>query len=358
MTKKLLISLSVIGIAAVIAVSGTTAYFSDTEANHDNVFAAGEIDIQVEGDGFEWSAGAEMKDMKPCYTDYVNLVIRNNEPGANPVNIWKDLKGLGNETTGVETEPECTDQGGVWDYNDKACDWDGSEEMKTDKNNLSNHIWYDLYVEVYDESGKKIWYQTIYVDEDEQSLDDVFGGSKDVYLGMIPAGGKMKVKQSYHLAPYVGNWAQGDELKFDIEIYGEQLHGEVVLENKEGAEPWHLLLVNDDISGKLTYDEVKAPTFDYTFTGTAPLPETRYCLWIGGTPIEGDWDADIKLGCARSNGDRYIEISDNKDLGKDVINGKAWLIKEDDYDENGWNAYHPTDYLWETGLIWYEDTDN
>lgn len=302
-----------------------------------------------------------MRDMKPCHTDYVNLVIHNNEPGANPVNIWKDLKGLGNETTGVETEPECTDQGGKWNpdggpNNAGTCNWDGSGEMKTDKNNLSNHIWYDLYVEVYDEDDNKIWYQTIYVDEDEQSLDDVFGGSKDVYLGMIPAGGKMKVKQSYHLAPYVGNWAQGDELRFDIEIYGKQLHGEVVLEDKEGAEPWHLLL-GDDVKGTLTYDEVKAPTFDYTFTGTAPLPGTRYCLWIGGTPIEGDWDADIELGCARSRGDRYIEISGSEDLDEDVINGKAWLIVENHYDGSSWDSYQPKNYLWETGLIWYEDTD-
>ncbi len=356
MTKKLLISLSVIGIAAVIAVSGTTAYFSDTEANQDNVFAAGEIDIQVEGDGFEWSAGAEMRDMKPCYTDYVNLVIHNDEPGANPVNIWKDLKGLDNETTGVETEPECTDQGGVWDYNAKACDWDGSGDMKTDNNNLSNHIWYDLYVEVYDDQNNKIWYQTIYVDEDEQSLDDVFKGSKDVYLGMIPAGGYMKVKQSYHLAPYVGNWAQGDELRFDIEIYGEQLHGEVVLEDKEGPDPWHLLL-GDDVWGTLTYDEVKAPTFDYTFTGKAPLPDTDYCLWIGGTPIEGNWDADIELGCARSDDEGDIEISGNPDLEQDVKDGKAWLIVKDHYDGSSWGPYNPDEYLWETGLIWYEDTD-
>jgi predicted ribosomally synthesized peptide with SipW-like signal peptide len=48
---------------------------------------------------------------------------------------------------------------------------------------------------------------------------------KWIYLGTIPAGGSMYVQQSYHMVDWVTNWAQGDWMTFDIEIYAEQEGG-------------------------------------------------------------------------------------------------------------------------------------
>jgi predicted ribosomally synthesized peptide with SipW-like signal peptide len=48
MNKKILLSLSVIGIAAAIAIGGTIAYFSDTETSTGNTFTAGSIDLKVD----------------------------------------------------------------------------------------------------------------------------------------------------------------------------------------------------------------------------------------------------------------------------------------------------------------------
>src|SRR3989344_4407174 len=48
MNKKILISLSVIGVVAAIAVGGTVAYFSDTETSTGNTFTAGAIDLTVD----------------------------------------------------------------------------------------------------------------------------------------------------------------------------------------------------------------------------------------------------------------------------------------------------------------------
>jgi len=48
MNKKILISLSVIGVVAAIAVGGTIAYFSDTETSVGNTFSAGSIDLTVD----------------------------------------------------------------------------------------------------------------------------------------------------------------------------------------------------------------------------------------------------------------------------------------------------------------------
>ncbi len=48
MNKKIIISLSIIGVAAAIAIGGTVAYFSDTETSTGNIFVAGTIDLKVD----------------------------------------------------------------------------------------------------------------------------------------------------------------------------------------------------------------------------------------------------------------------------------------------------------------------
>src|SRR4030042_1466539 len=47
MNKKLIISLSIIGVVAAIAVGSTIAYFSDTETSTGNTFTAGTLDLKV-----------------------------------------------------------------------------------------------------------------------------------------------------------------------------------------------------------------------------------------------------------------------------------------------------------------------
>ncbi|MCK4520493.1 SipW-dependent-type signal peptide-containing protein [Candidatus Parcubacteria bacterium] len=50
MNKKILISLTVIAVVAVIGIGGTVAYFSDTETSTGNVFTAGGIDLKIDYD--------------------------------------------------------------------------------------------------------------------------------------------------------------------------------------------------------------------------------------------------------------------------------------------------------------------
>jgi predicted ribosomally synthesized peptide with SipW-like signal peptide len=52
MNKRILISLSVIGVAAAIAVGGTIAYFSDTETSVGNTFTAGAIDLKIDNESY------------------------------------------------------------------------------------------------------------------------------------------------------------------------------------------------------------------------------------------------------------------------------------------------------------------
>ena len=52
MNKKILISLSIIALAAVIVIGGTIAYFSDTETSTGNTFTAGAIDLTIDNTSY------------------------------------------------------------------------------------------------------------------------------------------------------------------------------------------------------------------------------------------------------------------------------------------------------------------
>jgi len=372
--KKVLISLSIIAAVAAIVVGATTAYFSDTETSAGNTFSAGTIDIRVEGDNFTWTQPAVLEDMKPCYTDYFNFTIYNDGSDPNPVNVWKKLTGL-HEETGVVSEPECTEQNGSWNPETKQCTW---QNQNDDNNDIASIINYDLYVEVYDSNDHKIWWQTILTDADGITVHDIVNNFPDgLYLGMIPAGGYMKVIQSYHMQDLdqPTNWAQGDRMSFNIEINAVQLRGTARLENKQGAEPWKIILDDNndkktdsnDINGTLTY-KVKNPTFDFTFTGKAPLTNTKYYLIAGENhgSNPSKWDPDTELGYATSETNGEITISGNLDINKNLKDAKLWLVPEFNGSNCGWDGSKMkwnnwpscvTDILWETGLIWYEDTD-
>jgi len=362
MNKKILISLSVIGAVAAIAIGGTVAYFSDTETSTGNTFSTGVIDIKID-DQNPWVGSWDIVDMKPCETGYITFNIQN--PGLNPVNIRKTVKVTGTIDTPI-SEPECVYGKGVWDKTNQKCD----TTNYNGKSNLQKYMNYDLSVKVPIADNQDNWYQTIFKDEDNVRISDINGQS--IFLGMIPAGGTMEVTQSYHLVPETGNWAQADTMKFDIEIYAEQLTGSLVLENKTGAPDWQILDESNNIKATLTYN-MTSPTFDYSLTGKAPLVGTKYCLIYYADPWPGN---GVLIGCGKTaSNNRSISFSGSVDLGIDLPDwgtyadenhpegAKIWLVTASDYnggtEGNGsMTAWNPDDYLFETGLITYDDTDN
>ena len=85
MSKKIIISLSVIGVTAAIAIGGTIAYFNDTETSTGNIFVAGSIDLKVD----HLSQTYNDVDCKTCevktVSDTSNMVIERNGIPLNPV---------------------------------------------------------------------------------------------------------------------------------------------------------------------------------------------------------------------------------------------------------------------------------
>jgi len=76
MSKKILLSLAIIGVAAAMVVGATTAYFSATEKSTGNTFSTGEMVIELDG-----SEGGKtvfnVNDMIPGETRTGYLVVKN-----------------------------------------------------------------------------------------------------------------------------------------------------------------------------------------------------------------------------------------------------------------------------------------
>jgi len=369
MNKKILISLSVIAAVAAIAIGGTIAYFSDTETSTGNTFSTGVIDISIDNQN-PWQGHFELKDMKPSETGYITFNIQN--PGNNPVNVWKTITVTGTNDNPVN-EPECVYGGGVWNSSVQGCDTNSYKPESW----LQGWMRYDLSVRVpIPENKNGAWWQTIYRDEENVRVSAING--VPIFLGMIPAGGSMKVTQSYHLDKDTANWAQADTMTFDIEIYAEQLRGELVLENKRGFEEatgdWDIIQ-GDGINGKLTYN-LTGPTFDYTFSATG-LQNIEYSLIYYADPWPGDGvthDTGVLIAKFTAAGGIIPSTSGSINLGMDLPQwpsdqnhpegAKLWLVPSSDYStvtpgvKGHMTAWNPVNYLFETGLITYEDTNN
>ncbi len=129
MNKKILISLSVIGAVAAIAIGGTIAYFSDTETSVGNTFTAGTIDISLDpSDGQVVKTVSGDLDLKPSQVGWTTAVVTND--GTNLAEIWKHIDNVVNdENLIVEPEQE------YYDAHSGSANW-----------KLSNWIHYDMLV--------------------------------------------------------------------------------------------------------------------------------------------------------------------------------------------------------------------
>lgn len=114
MNKKILISLSVIGAVAALAVGGTIAYFSDVETSTGNTFTAGELDliVDIDGEPFNPLDGRPfftLRDMKPGDSgeETISLTVEDNPAcGFVDINITSDLDNSCNEPEEAD-EPGC-----------------------------------------------------------------------------------------------------------------------------------------------------------------------------------------------------------------------------------------------------------
>ena len=243
MNKKILISLSVIGAVAAIAIGGTIAYFSDTETSTGNTFTAGSIDLKIDNECYlngalvtdcTWglkNLDGELffnfTDLKPgdWGEDTVSLRVYDNDAWA--CVTFKNLVSADNTCT----EPEGKDEM-KGSNNTEGCDTPGELAQ-----NLYFVFWADNGDNIW-ETGEPILMQGL--------ASDVLAGKTytlaDSIKSIVPGGGPLKGGTTYYIGKAwcfgtitmvpgqhptcngvaVDNASQSDSLTGDIEFYAEQ----------------------------------------------------------------------------------------------------------------------------------------
>ncbi|MCK4781334.1 SipW-dependent-type signal peptide-containing protein [Candidatus Parcubacteria bacterium] len=220
MNKNILISLAIIGLVAAVAVTGTIAYFSDTETSPNNKITAGALDLTVNGYNNPAFAVVTIDDMKPSQTWYsgpITLTVHNN-----PGDLYKHIvkKDMCCVTVDV-TEPECTDQKGTWTEGATPGTGECTSMPYGDNDYLPEVTWFDLEVWV-DDNGDGV------IDEDEWdviiadgtvTVDEI--ASYWIYLGRYGkdlTDNEITIRQSFHMDKDAGNEYQSDSCTFSEEF--------------------------------------------------------------------------------------------------------------------------------------------
>ncbi len=334
--KRILFSLAMIAAVGAVVVGATGAYFSDTETSADNTFTAGTIDISLSDPVVTKSV--DIPDMKPGMTQWIEFDVHND--GVNPVVVRKMLDAYVS-TTGDVSEPECTDQQGVWEDQGQVmgCTWGGA----TDENDMTPYITYDMELT---KDG-----QTVVLIPESRGINMEDVEELWVPLWTLEVGETLHVKQSYHLDETVTNWAQGDVLTFDISIMAEQRMGEgpttyrgVVMENKDEVD-WYPVI--DDMWGILLYTP-SAETFDYEFKGYGLTVGADYKLvwWDDANQTE----VDIAGGAHTADANGEVMLNGSYDFGMSLSNAKFWLRPAT------WTPQSNVNTLWEGNVVEYQDT--
>ena len=120
MNKKILISLSVIGVVAAIAIGGTIAFFSDTETSTGNTFTAGSLDLLVDSHCTYNSQTSdqcgtwELKNLVPNVDKFFNFAdVKPGDSGENTISLHVDnaawlrlVVSAVTDNDNTQTEPE------------------------------------------------------------------------------------------------------------------------------------------------------------------------------------------------------------------------------------------------------------
>ena len=210
MNKKILISLSVISVITAIAIGGTMAYFSDTETSENNTFAAGTMDLDING-----------ADIAVRTMNLSDLAPGDDGKGIATLKNSGSLSGELDIAMGTVTNYPCTDGKN-----------DGTEYCNANAGTLGANTEMALYVDV---DGGGIWTSgdiglksdgstyTSSISLDYDNIDNYSGVAwDDVYGGLMVNGDQDGFVIDWKVSTDAGNGIQGDALEFDITFTLEQ----------------------------------------------------------------------------------------------------------------------------------------
>jgi len=404
MNKRILMSLSVIGVVAAIAIGGTVAYFSDTETSTGNTFTAGSIDLKVDNEswyngeyqmGLSWEPKDledelffDFEDLKPgdWGEDTISIVVENNDSW-----LCAEVTLTSNNENDI-TEPEA-EMGDTAEKGELADElyliwWadDGDNVLEENENIIGGP--YKLG-DAWLNQG-----HTIAIADFETNIfeNGPLKGDEIYHIGKAWCYGTLNPTYDGQDNPGVNpgftcdgepvtNLSQTDSATLDVKfiavqaknnedfVCGGDYYGRertLRLENKDSQ--WQPLF-GDGTFGWLTFKS-PYPTFDFDLYAQGLNDNEEYCLIYYADPWPGDGNTH-STGALIWNGNAnggVINVSGSRDINTDIPNsndenypdgGKIWLVPCSDYDKNeekmtGW---YPTQYLMEWNLIKYDDTD-
>lgn len=399
--KKIIISLAMIAAVATLVAGATGAFFSDTEESTGNTFTLGEIDINVNGEN-PWTTKWENYLDKPSQTNYMNFTIEN--VGTNPAKVWKKITGINNEGgddtfCGASSEPEYIEGGGLVGPNQEC------QGTYVERNNLSAFMIYDMAIcKIGAELGENgapcacltnndddkgngapiaegnCW--EVLVDEaDQVRVDNV----TDTWVELTGIAGlavdeKLVVSQSYHLMtwddagqPMITNWAQGDIMKFDVELEARQIdapapgtteqNGKVYATANLSAKnttTW----VPGGATGTLTY-EVAANKFNYSFSATG-LANGDYQLIYYPDPWTTSKTVVLIGNTLTASGGNIAVTGQSFNLATDLpqtadanypVGAKVWLVPTESLSGTQLSWTNLDKFLFDMTLVKYDDLD-
>lgn len=234
MNKRVLISLSVIGIVAAIVIGGTISYFSDTETSTGNTFTAGTLDLKVDSachyngntcvNGYWTGASPYPAAGTPCsctwtlkdlgtgdlFFNYSD--VKPGDYGENTISFRvydNDAHLCAYVTNLTNAENGCNEpEGNV----DQSCGVPGVGEGEL-QDNIYVTIWKDTDCDNVLDEG-----ETVLVNN--EPIDNNAGGW---YLGVISKDQTTCVGLSWNVPSGVGNIIQSDSVTGNISFYAEQV---------------------------------------------------------------------------------------------------------------------------------------
>jgi predicted ribosomally synthesized peptide with SipW-like signal peptide len=330
--KKVLMSLFTIAIVGTLITGGAIAYFNDTETVKNNVFESGTIDFTMTG---EDEVPVDLTDMKPC--DWETYLIELHNEGTNDGPLYLHFEVVKSYNIPPRSEPERKAENG------------------TPIDDIENQIAIDLAL--CDEHGNIEYY--IIPPEDDIKLGWLdckwiplgwFGGDYCTYKYLL---------LSFHLEADTGNEYQGDGVKFNINTYMTDHNSPggpnpivLFLENKDDS--W--VPIADSTFGWLKFDP-SASMFNYKLKAYGLQAGINYSLIYYPEP-QTTWPWPVTVidsGAADASGN--IVLTGSYDFGMDLNQVKFWLVVSSDIVGGNFTGWTPANYLFETNLVNYDDTD-
>ena len=293
--KKLIISLSVIGAVAAIAI-GTVALFNDTETSSGNIFTAGTLNLKV-GDNDPAGWNFQISDIKPGDSGSQEVILQNT--GSLDGYLHITFANLINDEMGCP-EPEQNEGG------DTTCENPGPNEGE-----LAQNLDILIYL---DENGNTNF---------DLGTDNLIYQGKvrgilqgDLFNYPLLSGSSKDFRIEWKLDSSVGNIVQTDKTGYDINF-------ELTQNKKEIVGDWHF----DENSGNIAYDSAFEPANNGTING-ASWTDGKYnpALSFDGsdyvsTPLNINGYAAVTLEAWVNPGNLAFGATANKMIVSDSIDG-------------------------------------